>query len=301
MKSQNQYSKSVLKALDYIESNLKYEITASDVCDQVPVSPWQFQRMFRFLVGDSIGSYIRGRRLSEAYSELLSSTDQRLIDLALEYQFNSHEAFTRAFKAYFGMTPKEARESAENYHLKRKPALDQGAMSVIWDAIRHDPEFSNIEACTLVGVMKEVASPFSNNEEFENNSHQAWREFYQQVGPACKRDWTSSPCFGIALNTKDQLISSSMSYLACKAASELKELPKGSSEFHLPANHYAVFAITASISQIQKFVDYIYGIWLPNSGYERSNGYDFEAFDFSQQTKSGMITYKYHLPIASLR
>jgi AraC family transcriptional regulator len=297
MKSSPADASNVLTAIEYIEENLRLPITVDDVCRQLPLSPWQFQRQFRYLVGDSIGSYIRGRRLSEAFSALLQPQSPRLIDLAFELQFNSHEAFTRSFKACFGIVPSQARDHAGLYQLKRKPRLDKGAMATIWDALPSEPEAAHFTAREYIGLVRDVASPFSMSDQFESETAAVWRDFRISSKGAIHSAWSSQPAFGIALNTKEQLIAPTMAYLACKPAEDFAMIPEGLTSFRLEESKYYVFTISAPPSKVHTLVDYIYGIWLPNSGHERARGYDFEAFDFSKLDTSGLLVYSYHLPI----
>src|SRR5688572_8231141 len=96
--------------VDQVEDNLSDEINIVKMADSFHVSPWHFQRLFKALAGDTLGGYIRGRRLTEA-ARLLLQSDLGIIDIALRVGFNSHEAFTRAFKTYFGQSPKDFRKN----------------------------------------------------------------------------------------------------------------------------------------------------------------------------------------------
>ncbi|MDD9933560.1 MAG: helix-turn-helix domain-containing protein, partial [Myxococcales bacterium] len=98
----------VRECLDHIEPHLREPIDVATLASRAGYSPWHFQRLFQALVGDSIASYVRRRRLSEASRRLLRS-EARVIEIAFEYRFKSHEAFTRAFKRQFTVSPAEYR------------------------------------------------------------------------------------------------------------------------------------------------------------------------------------------------
>jgi AraC-like DNA-binding protein len=97
-------------ALDYIEGHLTEDISLEEIARQANSSLFWFHRVFSMLVGDSLGEYLRKRRLDCAAAELVHS-DQRIIDIAVKYGFSSHEAFTRAFCNQFGITPSQYRKS----------------------------------------------------------------------------------------------------------------------------------------------------------------------------------------------
>lgn len=102
--------------IEYIEEHLTQNIDNKKLCKIVGVSEYSMQRIFIFLTGISISEYIRKRRLSKAYEEL-KTTDIKIIDLAIKYNYDSSISFARAFKKYFNITPTECRESKGEYKL----------------------------------------------------------------------------------------------------------------------------------------------------------------------------------------
>ncbi|MGI6159530.1 MAG: helix-turn-helix domain-containing protein [Limnochordia bacterium] len=104
------YYERVQRAIDYIEENLKSELPLKEVAARAYMSIANFYRLFYALTGHSIKDYIRRRRLNCACLELLDR-HARVTDLALEYQFESPEGFSRAFSREFGKTPTEFRRA----------------------------------------------------------------------------------------------------------------------------------------------------------------------------------------------
>ena len=98
----------IQKALDYVETHLTEEIDYGEVAKQAYSSSFHFQRVFSILCGYTLGDYIRMRRLTLAAEELIR-TDEKIIDIALKYGYNTPESFTRAFSAFHGITPTQAR------------------------------------------------------------------------------------------------------------------------------------------------------------------------------------------------
>ncbi|QHZ44926.1 helix-turn-helix transcriptional regulator [Bacillus sp. NSP9.1] len=98
------YERAVQKTIDWLESHLHEQISIEDIAGVSGFSKFHFHRIFQAEVGMSAASYIRMRRLAHAATDLLY-TDHRIIDIALHYQFESQEAFTRAFKKLYHMPP----------------------------------------------------------------------------------------------------------------------------------------------------------------------------------------------------
>src|SRR5262245_7049845 len=98
------YSEPINQAIDYIENNLTEAVTLEKISAAAGYSPFHFGRLFLALIGETPGEYLRKRRLSEAARELVVSR-RKILDIALDYQFQSQEAFTRAFKKRFRVSP----------------------------------------------------------------------------------------------------------------------------------------------------------------------------------------------------
>jgi AraC family transcriptional regulator len=91
---------------DYIEQHIAEPITLLTLARAAGYSPWHSARIFRELTGKAPFEYIRELRLSRAAVRLRDG-DDRIIDIALDFVFGSHEGFTRAFSKQFGMSPRE--------------------------------------------------------------------------------------------------------------------------------------------------------------------------------------------------
>lgn len=104
----------------YIEDNLDNNIDINILSKIVGVSANSLQRIFTFLTEISIVEYIKRRRLSKAFEEI-KTTNTKIIDIALKYQYNSTISFDRSFKKLFGVTPMECREN--NIKFKQFPMI----------------------------------------------------------------------------------------------------------------------------------------------------------------------------------
>lgn len=101
--------KQLQDAVDYIEYHIKEDLTCSDIAKQACMSMFHFQRLFSILCGYTVGEYIRNRRLSLSVMDLQLS-ENSILDIALQYRYDTPEGFTRAFHRYYGITPSAARD-----------------------------------------------------------------------------------------------------------------------------------------------------------------------------------------------
>src|SRR5215470_6020808 len=108
------------RALWYIESHLSGDLSLEVVADAVGVSRFHLSRAFGTTVGCALASYVRARRLSEAARALACGAPD-ILALALESGYGSHEAFTRAFRQHFGLTPEQVRDGAPATLVLKEP------------------------------------------------------------------------------------------------------------------------------------------------------------------------------------
>ena len=102
--------KSFQRAVDYIEEHITEPADYERIAREMNVSSFYFQKIFSILCGISVGEYIRNRRLTLAGSEL-ASTDEKIIDIALKYGYDTPEGFTRAFTRFHGTAPNNIRKN----------------------------------------------------------------------------------------------------------------------------------------------------------------------------------------------
>lgn len=98
----------VLAADRCIKEQKNEELTLSCIAQSVGYSEFYVSRKFSEIAGMQLRDYLRGRKLAFALKDI-RDTDDGILDIALRYGFSSHEAFTRAFKLSYGVTPSEYR------------------------------------------------------------------------------------------------------------------------------------------------------------------------------------------------
>lgn len=103
------WKKIISDALKYIESNITKELTPEKIAKHLNVASSSFQQIFKAFCKLSLGEYIRNRRLSLAGEEILAGND-KIIDIAMRYNYDSQDGFDKAFKRFHGLTPTQARK-----------------------------------------------------------------------------------------------------------------------------------------------------------------------------------------------
>jgi len=153
-------------AIGYIEENLMNEIDIGDVSSQVFVSASHFQRIFNAVTGITIGDYIRNRRLSLAGLDLLANS--KIIDIAMRYQYDTQESFSKAFARFHGFPPSVVKTRGDELKCFEPITIDifiQGGFHMSRKMLFHkkrvlEPRISEKDALYLCGFL---VAPGSGN------------------------------------------------------------------------------------------------------------------------------------------
>lgn len=269
------YLQDIQQAINYIEHHLCEPITSDDVASHVAYSVYHFHRIFESVLGISVKSYIRRRRLTNAALELYK-TDKRVIDIATEYQFESQASFTRSFSQAMGITP--------GLYRKRKPYLDLLGRQNVQDAFRHyeeanllklEPEYIEMKEFRVVGCIERRIEVVGIPERDESIIPGLWERFLPKMRQLAGR---VNPyiSYGISLTEGDGL---HFSYLAAVEMGETDEVPVEMEEYTIPGGTYAVFQHVGPASSIHKITQYIYGFWLPKTNLRLDSRPELELYD----------------------
>jgi AraC-type DNA-binding domain-containing proteins len=286
------YFERIQNAIEFIESNLHGELKITDVASKAYFSTFYFQRLFQTISGFSVQEYIRKRRLSEA-AALLKETDNNLLEIAIYYQYGSHEAFTRAFEDCFGITPSKCRK--ENANLVLQPKINfldyrkkfTGAPSM------NKPNIIYLGSTNITGY--EYKTDLDNDKYFEDipefyvdfGSNEYYMKIPNQIIPGLQ--------YGVLGSFHND---EGFSFVIGKAVRHSnKANSNGFISFAIPAGQYAEFKVTGSVELVQDTRRYIYNTWLPNTNYERCEGPDFEIADVVNSKFPNKLDLKTYIPI----
>jgi AraC family transcriptional regulator len=286
----------IKKAIKFIEANLTEPISVQDVCDVSPISSWQFQRLFRLYTADSIGSYLRTRRLTMAASDLILHPDRRILDIAVEYQFGSQEAFTRAFKKVFGIPPGDAESFKGQLRLKQKLELTEDQLLHNLTGVQREPDFFQAPARSFVGMKIQIPSPFTDDLSYIPDVSNLWLRFNPRRKEITQRK--QGVAYGLVLSPSGSMIEDTLPYVASvEVESNPAAIPEGFELVEIKPQLYATFEKKGLADKTRMSMDYIYGFWLPQSDFKRAKGYDIEIFDHRLRLDQPDSVSVYCIPI----
>ena len=267
-------------AIDYIERHLTEDIRAQEIAERVYLSPFFFQKGFSLMTGYGMSEYVRNRRLYQAALDL-KETDDKVIDIALRYGYETPESFAKAFSRFHGASPSQVRAGAPiRVFLPLKIQIciqggDQmnctiqtiGPIRVIGFERIFDMESSYAE---IPKYWTEIFKTYGNGKNSPENPYEkAIRE--NGIGE-----------YGVCI---DDIGGGKFRYLIA-GAYKGGFVPEGMTVYTLPESDWAVFDCVGPIPEtLQKVNTQIFREWLPgNAEYELCGSANIEWYSADGRT-----------------
>ncbi|MBN9008545.1 MAG: AraC family transcriptional regulator [Rhizobiales bacterium] len=265
------------KALWIIERNLGRLQTLADVADACEVSRYHLAHAFGEATGLSVMQYLRARRLTEAARALAGGAPD-ILSLAFDTGYGSHEAFSRAFRAQFGVTPEMVRRTATTEDLIMVKPIDLPPGS---HAAPAPQRFADGGTILAVGLARH--HPFGVTPEIPAQ----WQQFMGTMFDSIPNKIPGIP-IAISGGMDDD---GNFEYICAAEVTTFGKTPHGLIEVTLPPQRYAVFAHDRHVSEIGATYNAIWNDWLPASGERAANAPCIERHlpTFNPQTGMGGV------------
>ena len=264
------------KALWYVESHLAESLTLDDIAGVAGISRFHMVRAFGEATGMSVMRYVRARRLTKAARALARGAPD-ILTLALEADYGSHEAFTRAFRDHFGVTPEQVRAATclDKLTLQEPVMMDSTPATDL-----QPPRFAAGKALLVAGIGERYNHCDSGGAAIPSQ----WQQLHYKLGEIPDR--VGNVAYGVCCNGDD---SGNFDYIAGVEVSDFSGLPRQFARVRIPAQRYVVFSHAEHISTIRRTVMAIWNHWLPQSGLEVADAPNFERYDerFDPSTGNG--------------
>jgi AraC family transcriptional regulator len=263
------------RAMTYIEEHIDDDMMLEDVASVTAYSSYHFGRLFYYIADMPLSEYIRKRKLSLAAMKLQSG-NEKVIDIAIMYGYDSADSFTRAFVKQHGVTPSQARQPGVN--LTIFPPLTfqikiEGVQAMNW-------RIEEREAFEVFGIERIFKNKESDKvpdfwTELKNNGE--YDRLYKAAGT--KRGEDGKHCINAVCGYSEPG-DDSFPYMICA----LKKVDSETSDFRvaqIPKTTWTVFRSKKSDymgTEIPELFRRAYSEWLPSSGYDKAIGPDMEIY-----------------------
>jgi AraC family transcriptional regulator len=269
------------RALWYIESHLSGDLSLETVASVTGVSRFHLSRASSLTAGCALASYVRARRLSLAARTLVGGAPD-ILAVALDAGYGSHEAFTRAFRQQFGLTPDQLRDRGDVAGLDLMEAISM-----------------NDSKTTLVAAPRVVRSDalliFGLGERYVRSSAgipSQWDRFVPHLGTISGQ--VGNATYGAICNTDE---AGSIDYITGVQIREFPDHPVEFTRLRIPPQTYAVFEHRGHVSSINSTWQAIWNDGLPGAGHAATDGPAFERYDERFDGRTGLGGFEIWIPI----
>jgi AraC family transcriptional regulator len=264
------------KALWFIETHFAQKITLEDLAGIAGVSRYHLSRVFGIATGHSVMRYIRGRRLTEAARHLADGAPD-ILAVALDSGYNSHEAFTRAFRDQFGITPEAVRAQR---HLKNIQLMEAIKMDETLLTSLEPPRFTCGRPLLIAGLSERY------NSETSAGIPAQWQRFIPHIGHI--QGQVGRTTYGVLCNSDD---CGNTDYISGVEVCDFSRIPADLATLRIPEREYAIFVHRDHISTIRRTWFTILNQWLPESGRELAHAPELEVYgeNFNPATGTGGV------------
>ncbi|MEK5247042.1 GyrI-like domain-containing protein [Bacillus sp. FSL R9-9530] len=268
--SRNEYLRRVYKVQDYIESHINDSLSIEDLANVAGFSKFHFHRIFKGMMDEPLSRYVNRLKLERATHLLTYRTDMTITDIAYYFGFTDSAVFSRTFKSYYGVSPSHYR----NHNSKNCKDVSEDSQYNECKKVRGEVEIVaadkvNVAYIRHVGTYKDLAIDFPKMIEklFHYAAGENYHVFEDTKVLTIYHDHHEF--------TEDYHLRTSL------CITILDEVVEGNSDIGLmtiPSGKYAVGHFEIFQEEYKGAWDFLYGEWLPNSGYKPRDSYPFEVY-----------------------
>ena len=307
-----EYTARLNRVINHIGEHLDEPLTLPELADIAAFSPYHFHRIFKAMMGETLGGFVWRLRLEKAANLLLWQPTVRVTDIALACGFSSPSNFSRAFKQRFGVSATAFRAAEQSKYCKAGRKPEEGTPGRAIYAPRGGPATAqhrgrsgamNVEVRTLpsyrVAYVRRLGYSKGVHQEHLNTAFRkvcGWVDAHGLFGP-------DTLVIGVPHDNPDITPDERCRYDACVTVPGDVTAGAGDIDVQdLPGGKYAVQHIEVDDPlAIGQIVDAVYGQWLPGSGYQADDRPPLEIYrDSGEPGPKTTIVLDYCIPLKPL-
>lgn len=265
------YQSRLKRVLSFIQDHLDQPLHLQTLADVACFSPYHFHRIFRGMMGEGVKEHVRRLRM-EAAAQRLAGTDDQVIHIALDAGYESHEAFSRAFKRQWGCAPSHYRRQGgsdlphtpSGVHYGRIPAV----IGLMQGAGNMKVQIKEMEPMRVVCVRH--TGPY-------DQCGKAWDQLLPILGEQGLLGGDAH-MIGLSYDDPHETEPEEIRYDACVKVDENYQPTDGLTIRTVAGGVYATVTHQGPYSKLNETYDALCGQWLPQSGYELRSDPCFEIY-----------------------
>ncbi|QEL69290.1 MULTISPECIES: GyrI-like domain-containing protein [unclassified Bacillus cereus group] len=268
--SRNEYLRRIYKVQDYIESNINDSLSIEELADVAGFSKFHFHRIFKGIVNESLSRYVNRLKLERATHLLTYRTDMTITDIAYHFGFTDSAVFSRTFKSHYGVSPSQYRnDNSKNCKDVRGISQYNECKKVRGNVEIVTADDINVAYIRHIGTYEELTIAFP--EMIEKLFHYAAKQNYHV--------FDDTKVLTIYHDHHEFTEEYHLRTSLCVTISDESTVETNDVGIMvIPSGKYAVGHFEICQDEYKGAWDFLYGEWLPNSGYKPRDLYPFEVY-----------------------
>ena len=247
------YAARIGRVVDYLHDHLEDELNLDLLAAVAAMSRWHWHRVYTAMQGESVAATVRRLRLARA-ADRLANSEADIAEVARRAGYTTSEAFGRAFKQSYGLTPGAYREGGSHQLFKRANRAS--------DASGFPVEIVTLPAMRCIGVPHQ--GPYMQ-------ISRAFERLFANAGPVGLVS-RKSQMIGVYYDDPDAVEADMLRSMACLAIGSDTPVPQGFEALDLRGGAYARLSYKGPYADMRDAYRWLMGVWLPASGLEAADG-----------------------------
>lgn len=294
--------------LAYIDQHLEQAMSLNTLADVAHFSPFHFHRLFSAWMGETVGDYLRRRRVEVAAMRLAAQPRTRILNIALSVGFGSAEAFTRAFNSRFGCSPtawRKQQHSPRNANSNSGQVNSKHGQALPAPFAEHEnsgePDKENIMEVSLIDRQPATVAYLRHLGPYGEPIARFWQETYVPWAVMNKLG-ADHARYGIGHDDPSITAPEQCRYDACAEVSPAFMASGGALKTTIPGGKYAVLKFRGTVEQVGKAWSALLRDWLPASGLQLDGRPCFEYYPkgAAYDCETGQFECEICIPVAPL-
>ena len=303
----SEYEKRMHKVLEYIDRRLDQPLDLARLASVAHFSPFHFHRLFAAWMGETLGDYLRRRRVEVAAIRLAAQPRLPVLNAALAVGFGSSEAFARAFKVHFGCSPSAWRELQS--HVRAADRNSGQAYSNLDQAnrvrrVEHETSRNlELEASMKVMLIDRKPTPVAYMRHTGSYGEPISQFWQRTVYPwLATNGLLGQPRYGISHDDPSITEPALCRYDACIELPPRFEPSGKVLTTTIPAGRYAVVRFNGTVEEVGSAWTRLLRDWLPSSGYQLDARPSFEHYPKQSRydANSGVFECEICVPVVPI-
>lgn len=302
----SEYIFRINRTIDYIESNIENPMTLEELATVANFSKFHFSRLFQSIVGETPFQFILRVRLEKAATFILNNNNESISEIAYKCGFSDISIFSRNFKNYFHVSASQYRanksnnsnlsQQDSNRHQcdeKSTPYFCPELQTIKWRTnmkLNKGVEVKELPKMT-VAYIRHIGPYQGNDKLFES----IWNKLFSWAGPRGLIGGKDFKSLVVYHNDPNVTIDDKLRMSVCITVPPETKVEGEVGKMNIEAAKYVIARFELSAQDFQEAWDWVYGQWLPTSGYQPDDKPCFEMYP--EEPKDGKFIVDICVPV----